>query len=208
MDFLDLFYDERADLVITSRNGPHWKQAGKIHFVTWRQADSLAKEKLGELQRDRKAWLERHKGKDLSSLTSFERRAYYRLFHERVERWLDAGAGSCVLRRPGPRTEVVDALHYFNGQRYRLGSFAVAGNHVHVLVVPLAEIDLSVITHTWKSYTAKTINRMIGRAGTLWRQESFDHLVRTEESLVNFEKYIGAHDRQGAYTEHRALLSV
>lgn len=206
MDDIDLFFDERAELDITLRNRPHWKQDGKVYFVTWRQADSLAREKIEELKRDRQEWSERHKGKELSMLAPLERREYYRLFHERVERWLDAGAGSCALRRPGPRQEMVNALHYFNGTRYQLGTFAVAGNHVHVLVVPSSGIDLSVITHTWKSFTAKAINRMIGRTGTFWKEESFDHLVRTEASLTKIESYIRSHDQQGAYVEHHALL--
>ena len=161
---------------------------------------------MDELKRDRQEWAERHRGKEVSTLTPLERREYYRLFHERVERWLDAGAGSCELRNSGPRREMMDALHYFNGKRYRLGTFAVAGNHVHVLVVPIAGIDLSVIMHTWKSYTAKAINKMIGRTGVFWKEESFDHLVRTEASLAKFEKYIRSHDRQGAYIEEHALL--
>ncbi len=206
MDELDLFFDERAELDITLRHRPHWKQEGKVHFVTWRQADSLAKEKIEELKRDRQDWSERNRGKELAMLAPAQRREYYRLFHERVEHWIDAGAGSCVLRQPGPCQEMVAALHYFNGERYRLGTFAVAGNHVHVLVVPMSGIDLSVITHTWKSYTAKAINKMLGRTGVFWKEESFDHLVRTEASLAKFEEYIRSHDRQGAYVECHALF--
>jgi len=205
MDPDDLFFDEHADLDITWRDRPHWKQVGKVHFVTWRLADSLAQAKLKELEGDRREWMKKYGDTDIHLLEPYLRRAYYRLFHERVELWLDAGAGSCVLGQPGPRKEMIDALHYFNNTRYRLGTFAVAGNHVHVLVVPLAGADLSSITHTWKSYTAKSINKLIGRSGTLWKAESFDHLVRSEASLAKFEKYIRAHDKQGAYVEHNAL---
>ena len=205
MEAEDLFFDERAELTVTHGDRPHWKQAGKIHFVTWRLADSIAQVKLRELEQDRAVWAKKHLGKSLHQLEPFERREYYRLFHERVERWLDAGAGSCVLREAGPRKEMVNALHYHNGQRYHLGAFAVAGNHVHVLVVPIAGVDLSIITHTWKSYTAKSINKLLGRTGTLWKAESFDHIVRSDASLAKFEKYIGAHDKQGAYVEHHVL---
>jgi hypothetical protein len=202
----DLFYDERSELAITVRDRPHWKQYDKIHFVTWRQADSLAQAKLKELAIERAQWLRIHGDKDVRALDPPVRREYYRLFHERVEHWLDAGAGSCVLRREDPRMEVVEALRFFDGERYRLGTFAVAANHVHVLVVPIEGSDLSRITHTWKSYTAKSINRLLGRAGTLWRAESFDHIVRSEGSLRKFEEYICEHDRQGAYVEMRELV--
>jgi putative transposase len=202
----DLLFDERFELDITYRNRPHWKQQGKIHFVTWRLADSLAQVQLEELERDRKAWLLQHGKKPIGSLEPLARREYYRLFHERVERWLDADAGSCVLRLPGPRKEMVETLHIFAGSRYRLGTFAVAGNHVHVLVVPNEGVDLSSVTHSWKSYTAKSINKLLGRTGRLWKDESFDHIVRSEASYWKLDKYIRAHVRQGAYVEERSLL--
>lgn len=203
---LDLFFDETAALVTTQRNLPHWKQEGKVHFVTWRQADSLPQVKLDELRQDRAAWVERVGNKEFKDLTPLQRREYYRLFHERVEQWLDAGAGSCVLSLEEPRHVVEEALGHFDGTRYTLGSFAIASNHVHVLVVPLAGIGLSEIAHSWKSFTAKTINKFLGRSGTFWQDESFDHLVRNENSLERIEKYIVGHGRQGAKVEYRPLL--
>ncbi|MFZ1691958.1 MAG: transposase [Flavobacteriales bacterium] len=101
---------------------------------------------------------------------------------------------------------MVETLHVFSPSRYRLGTFAVAGNHVHVLVVPNTGYDLSSITHSWKSYTAKSINRLLGRSGRLWKDESFDHIVRSEAAFWRIDKYIRAHVRQGAYVEERSLL--
>lgn len=202
----DLFFDEHTELDITHRDRPHWKQAGKVHFVTWRLADSLPQAKLRELELDREAWLRKYGGADVRSLDPGVRREYYRLFHERVERWLDAGVGTCVLRQPGPKKEMIDTLHHFVGSRYRLGTFAVAGNHVHVLVVPNEGVDLSSITHSWKSYSAKSINKLLGRTGQLWKEECFDHIVRSEASFWKFDKYIRAHAQQGAYVEERSLL--
>ena len=111
-----------------------------------------------------------------------------------------------MLSLEEPRRVVKEALGHFDGTRYTLGSFAIAANHVHVLVVPLAGIGLSEITHSWKSFTAKTINTFLERSGTFWQDESFDHLVRNENSLERIEKYIVGHDRQGAKVEYRPLL--
>ncbi len=36
----------------------------------------------------------------------------------RVERWLDQGLGSCVLKEPGMAQLIVGAMHFFNGQHY------------------------------------------------------------------------------------------
>ncbi|HQV38433.1 MAG: transposase [Flavobacteriales bacterium] len=205
MDLSDLFFDPHKELEITSRIRPHWKQAGTIHFVTWRMADSLPQVQLRALENDRRLWREKYGSTEIRTLDFPSQREYYRLFDARVQQWLDAGAGSCALRQAGPRQELVNALHFFNGIRYQLGSFAVAGNHVHVLVVPFGGHDLSAITHSWKSYTAKSINKLLGRTGTFWKEESFDHLVRNERSLSKFEDYIATHERQGAYVERTAF---
>ena len=101
---------------------------------------------------------------------------------------------------------MVDALHHFDGQRYRLGTFAVAGNHVHVLVSPIPGFSLSSVMHSWKSFTANTINKQLGLTGKLWRPESFDWIVRNEVHLERIEHYIAAHVAQGAYVEQRQFI--
>ena len=47
---------------------------------------------------------------------------------------------------------------------------------------------------------------MLGRTGTLWQDESYDHLVRSEEALYRIEAYIHAHKDQGAYVERRRFV--
>jgi REP element-mobilizing transposase RayT len=197
----DLFYDEHGETIITWRNLPHWKQSGKLYFITWRQADSLPQKHLVQLRADRAAWDRQHGKRPVHALHGPAREEYYRLLHHRVQAWLDAGHGSCLLRRPEARRIMIDALHCFNGQRYRLGSFALAGNHVHLLVAPLPGVDLSKVLHSWKSFTANAINKAVGHSGTLWRDESYDRLVRDPAHLQRVEEYIAAHVRQGAYVE-------
>jgi len=77
---------------------------------------------------------------------------------------------------------------------------------VHVLVAPFSGIELTGVLHSWKSYTAKAINKALGRSGTFWQDESYDHLVRSAASLHRIEAYIEAHTAQGAYVERRSLL--
>ncbi len=203
----DLFFDPYAGTTISERNLPHWKQDGKLYFLTWRLADSLPREKREQLQQERDAWEQRHGARSPKELTAAERRSYYELFHERVQTWLDAGSGSCVLKEEAPQRIVVNALHHFNGIRYRLGTFAVAGNHVHVLAAPLADITLSSVLHSWKSFTANAINRALGRTGKLWQDESYDHLVRNGDELARIEAYIIGHGTKGAHVEHHPVVA-
>ena len=46
------------------------------------------------------------------------------------------------------------------------------------------------IMHSLKSSSAHTINKMIGRSGPLWDEESFDHVLRSWESWEEKREYI------------------
>lgn len=203
----DLYFDEHGEIHVQQRNLPHWKQEGKLYFLTWRLADSLPQEQLAQLDADRAAWVRRHGTALVRHLSPALREEWYNLFHRRVQRWLDAGYGSCVLKHPEAMRIMVDSLHFFEGQRYRLGSFAIAGNHVHVLVAPLVGIDLSDVLHSWKSFTGNAINKAIGQRGRLWMDENFDRLVRDAEHLNRIEAYIARHEHQGAHVELRDLFN-
>jgi REP element-mobilizing transposase RayT len=200
----DPFFDEDGETARTRRNLPHWSQQGKLYFITWRLADSLPKEALAQIESDRRIWLHQHGDIPLSAMEPMVKREWYRLFHHRVQKWLDAGHGSCILRKPEAKRIMAEALHHFHDERYHLGSFAIAGNHVHVLVSPHVGVELSSVIHSWKSFTSNAINKALGRSGRLWMDEYFDRLLRNQLHLERVEDYIAAHVRQGAYVERRA----
>jgi len=87
---------------------------------------------------------------------------------------------------------VEDALLNFQGQRYTLHAWCVMPDHVHVLVTPFEDRPLNTILHSWKSFTANEVNKMLHRAGALWQPESFDHLVRSQQAFEKFIAYIEA----------------
>jgi hypothetical protein len=49
---------------------------------------------------------------------------------------------------------------------------------------------LSKVLHSWKSFTSHQIGKTLRRAGELWQDESFDHIVRDEQHLARFSRYI------------------
>jgi len=172
---------------------PHWRQRDVTYFVTWRLADSLPKSRLDQLRAEQEAWLRTHqiRSKDeVKTLPEHLRWEYQQMFTARVHEWLDSGMGSCALREPGCSAIVVDALRYFDGERYALDAFVVMPNHVHVLVRPLTGWKLEKVLHSWKSFTAKTINQATGKQGVLWLEESWDHIVRSLAQLEHFRLYI------------------
>jgi putative transposase len=91
---------------------------------------------------------------------------------------------------PEERTIVVDALRWFQGQRYDLWGFVVMNDHVHVLVMPEDDFTLEAILHSWKSFTASRLQKVSGRRGAIWQDESFDRVVRNEEELYEKMDYI------------------
>jgi REP element-mobilizing transposase RayT len=98
--------------------------------------------------------------------------------------------GSCAMSDPHVATVVRDALLDFDARRYDLLAWCVMPNHVHAVMTPIGSYTPDVILHSWKSYTSNVINRMLGRRGTFWERESFDHLVRSIASLERFIRYV------------------
>jgi REP element-mobilizing transposase RayT len=123
-------------------------------------------------------------------LTATEHDRLDKLFSERIEQCLDSGQGACHLARAEIADLVVAALQHFDGTRYRLLTWCVMPNHVHVVFRPAPEHGLAGILHSWKSFTAKRANRILRKSGEFWQREYYDHLVRDEQDLQRIAHYV------------------
>jgi primosomal protein N' (replication factor Y) len=103
---------------------------------------------------------------------------------------MDAGSGDCVLKDASIREIVCRVLNRMDGIQYCLHSYVVMPNHVHVLLSPRDHHVLSKIIQRWKSISSRQIKKQTGQAGAVWQKESFDHIVRSRESLERFKQYI------------------
>ena len=121
-------FDFANDLAVRARNLPHWRQHGVTYFVTFRLADALPAERVKLLETERKCWERLHKP-PYSPEERYERK---RLFTQRVQRWLDAGHGRCLLRRPHFALLMTHTVTHFEEERYRLDRWTVAANHCPV----------------------------------------------------------------------------
>lgn len=185
---MDSFSNPYDELEINRGKLPHWYKAGATYFVTFRLADSLPKKKVEELKKDREMWKIRIK--DKKELSREDWNLYNRLFNDRVEEWLHSGYGSCLLKKKENAEIMAKTLRFFDGERYNLDEWVIMPNHIHVLVRPKEGFHLNQILHSWKSYSAHMINKLENRKGELWMRESFDHIVRNEQSLEHYRKYI------------------
>ena len=180
--------------ILSGGDLPHWQQETVWYFITYRLADALPKQVVDELTHQRELWEKTH---TLDNLSKEELIEYYKLFSERHENLLNAGVGSCLLRDPENAKIVTDAFHFFEHQRYELDEFVVMPNHVHILLKPLRGFKLEDILHSWKSFTAKEINKRTGRTGQLWQHESYDHIVRNERAMNAIRTYIRENPKVG-----------
>jgi REP element-mobilizing transposase RayT len=62
-------------------------------------------------------------------------------------------------------------------------------DHVHMIFTPMVDpkrmevCSLAEIMNALKGASAHKVNRMLGRNGRVWQTESFDHALRSSESL-------------------------
>ena len=191
------FFNPDAETDIHRRHLPHWQQGYVWVFVTWRLADSLPKKKLEEWSEEKSIWLLQHP-EPWDEKTEAE---YHERFSRQIDEWLDQGRGSCLLKDSVNAKIVADALHHFDGDRYQLASFVVMPNHVHVLFRPIGEYLLADIVRSWKGFTAREINKRLGKTGALWQDEYWDRLIRSEQHFFKVAEYIRANPNGGRFSK-------
>ncbi len=110
--------------------------------------------------------------------------------YQRVEKYLDKGHGRCYLRNPTVASMVQNSLLHFDDDRYKLISWVIMPNHVHLLLKPKENHSLSDIVHSIKSFTAQKANEMLKRKGQFWQVDYFDRYIRDYEHFVSTVNYI------------------
>jgi REP element-mobilizing transposase RayT len=70
-----------------------------------------------------------------------------------------------------------------NKRRVKLIAAVVMPDHVHMVLTPYSMNLLTKVLGEIKSAATHKINKSLGTAGALWQEESFDHSIRSEESL-------------------------
>ena len=180
------FFDPSASVNPRAHRVPHWHQPGVYCFVTWRMGDSLPREVLDEWRSERDAWL-RQNPEPWTEATELE---YFDRFSRRMDKWLDAGRGSCPFRDPTLARIVGNTLQHFDGQHFELVSYVVMPNHVHVLFRPMGEHTVGEIVKSWKGFSAREVNKRLGRTGSLWNDDYWDRLIRNEAHFGKVRDYI------------------
>ena len=77
-----------------------------------------------------------------------------------------------------------------NGTDYDVFAFVIMPNHVHLLIKPLGEVTADISVGRIKHFSAMMINKLLGKSGKVWMRESFDRIVRNNDQLQRYIRYI------------------
>ena len=168
---------------------PHWTRDGATYSITFHLADSLPRAVLQSWEFERRDIVKTAEQMK-RPLSPHEESRLDKLYSEKVENYLDAGAGECWMRNDEVAAVVAGAIQHFDSQRYCLYAWCVMPNHAHVVAQPLAGYEPPDLVHSWKSYSAKEANRLIGRTGQFWQAEPYDHLIRDEQDFKHQIDYV------------------
>jgi putative transposase len=183
------------------RNLPHWHPPGAAIFVTWRLKDSLPASAVKRL-RETHLLLKREAEQRNVSIEDLNLRINKKLFAMMDEVLDRAENGPTWLRQPAIAKIMQDALLNIYAHLYKLWSYVVMPNHVHVLLrpkpittsiesLPDEMVSLRDITKRLKGYAAREANKVLGLTGkSFWQTESFDHWPRDEDEFYRIVAYI------------------
>jgi REP element-mobilizing transposase RayT len=188
------------DGIFRRRRLPHWDVADATYFVTACLADSIPARGLNTLRIYRHRLDRESKPGDLTEGEWEDRK--HKLVFAKLDEIIDLQPASRLLADDASAQIVRDALLHFAGERYWLLAYVVMPSHFHWLFRPTPEYcDLVAkeadertprerIMHSIKCYTANQCNRLLGRTGEFWQDESYDHCVRTDDELLRIIEYI------------------
>jgi len=196
------FLDCREEREICRNDLPHWHQYGRLQFITWCLGDALPAKAMKRLKHQKEMWLMMHP----KPWDPREEAEYFDRYEDRINRWLNAGRGESVFRQRSNADLLAKTLMFHEGKKTRMDAFVIMPNHVHCLVQLVGDCAVSSLMHSWRSYSAQTINRKLGRKGPLWGRDYWDRIIRSPEHYWHVRRYIQNNPAKAKLSENQTLL--
>ena len=176
--------------VSQGRHLPCWEATGAIYHVALHLADSVPQVQL-EIWRAERTRLTELALAEKRPLTDEERDELKAVYNERVEKYLSAGYGACLLRDSRAAEALAQTIMHDDGRLYAVHEWCVMPNHLHVILGGLAEgIDLRELLSTWKKISAHRINRVHSREGEVWQRDSYTRIIRDRDEYTYQMNYV------------------
>jgi REP element-mobilizing transposase RayT len=198
------------------RHLPHWQPQDAVFFVTFRLKNSMPYEIIESLRKEReraKIALQRLPQSERAKQDYLDERRYFGKWDTYLDK---AEFGPRWLAQPEIADVVKEALHYRDGKVFDLHAFCIMLNHVHAVFQSRSggqpdlhksggqpdlhksewhsdlqpDLPLSKIMQSLKRHTARQANIILGREGTFWQDESYDHVVRDNEEHIRIMNYV------------------
>ena len=97
---------------------------------------------------------------------------------------------------------VIEALHWLhNTGRIELHGYVVMPDHVHALFTLCEDNELSRVMKVFKGYSARRMNSLLGRKGSLWQSQFYDHAIRDKRDFVTRLVYMLDNPRRRGLVE-------
>lgn len=163
---------------------PHWQQGETMQFVTFRLGDAMPAGKLAIWKEQRAIWLNHHP----EPWDSATKDKYYRRFTDKLEHWLDQGAGSCLFKCPSNRKILEETIQRDQNSRVEHHAYVIMPNHVHLVFKPF--FPLPKLIKSWKGVSARKMDH-----GSIWQKNYRDTLIRDASHFANAVRYIRRNPR-------------
>lgn len=191
------------------RKLPHWQPPEGTFFITDRLYGSIPKPVIERLKSEYQAALHELEQEHSASLDLVARsmsietrqtlegvlhRKQYdaaKRHFQRFDDFLDSNLNEPHwLKDPALAKFNLENYHHYAGRYFTLWACCIMANHVHLLITlnPGAPI-LWKVMQDMKKYSGRKCNGLLGRSGSFWESESYDHLVR-EYSPGEFERIL------------------
>ncbi len=159
------------------RNLPHLYFSEGIYFITARLKDTIPLSKLKMLSQKN----------ELSNENNFEE--FKKIFLE-YDSFLDFGKNYNLLT-DNKSVLLSECLHYPDKREYKLICYVIMPNHFHLVFELLdGNKGISKIMQSIKGISAKRINVLLNRTGSLWQDESYDRWLRNDVELYFIIRYV------------------
>ena len=178
------------------RNLPHVQPRGASFLVNFRLAGSLPTEvikKLAEesLKLDQNLTVIKNKNEKIQ----FRDKEHRKLFGKWDDALHNSKTGPFWLKDERIAQVVVNSIMYHDSEWFDVLAYCIMPNHVHLVLAPyessnFADFGLTKIMHNIKRNSANQANKILGRMGSFWQHENYDHFARDEKELERIVKYV------------------
>jgi putative transposase len=183
---------------------PHILPYGATFFVTFNLQGAIPKAVLAKLAEQRKFWLNQiqktEEGDAKEKLIAEHKRQF-----ANYDKYLDNPTDSPLWLKEEAVANIVAAeiMKMEQEEKWEVIAYSIMPNHVHLLVslaVQLPEnihefketdyFQLNDLLQLVKGRSSRYSNLTLGRSGTFWQKDSYDHYIRNTEEFNNIVHYI------------------